>query len=316
MIPLIKLPLNEDDAQAVADCVKSGQIGLGDDVFKFEKALAEYVGARYVVTTDSCTSALFLSVKYQNPAYVEIPSMTVPLVANAIMEAGADLILDDRTDWVGNSYRLKGTSIFDSAHELHRDCYKEYPKGSVLCFSFYPTKPIGSADGGAIVTDSKGLADWARSMSCYGRNQSTKYQDSWEYEVDLIGYKRHYTNLQAVLCHSQLKRLDVTNAKRLKIRDRYNEAFGYSNESLYLYRVMLSNRDEFIKYMRKKGIACGVHYKPMHMMNAYKHTKFIGTREFVEHAYEHTASIPFYADMTDEQVDTVINAVEEWRFKE
>lgn len=314
MIPLIKLPLNEDDAQAVADVVRSKQIGLGNLVFEFEQMLAKYIGAKYVVALDSCTSALFLSVKYHEMCggdkEISIPSMTVPLAANAIMEAGCQVKFNDDVDWVGTTYNLIGTNIWDSAHELYRDCFKKYSAGSTVCFSFYPTKPIGSADGGAIATNDKRFADWVRSISCYGRNQSTKYQDSWEYDIDMIGYKRHYTNLQAALCMSQLKRLDETNKKREIIRDFYNEMFGLKNKSHYLYRINVKDRREFIAKMKQKGIACGVHYKPMHMMKAYKSHPVKNAKK-IEKAYEHTVSIPYFAYIQGWQGCKVAEHVEE-----
>ena len=321
MIPLIKLPLNENDAQAVANVVRSKQIGLGNLVFEFEKKLAEFTGAKYCVTTDSCTSALFLSLDYFNritkwgmkrrTGVVGVPSMTVPLVANAIEEAGLTAVFTDDVNWVGTHYNLSGTNIWDSAHELYRDCFKQYPESAVVCLSFYPTKPLGSADGGAILTDDREMADWFRSASTYGRNQGKKYQDSWDYETIMMGYKRHYTNLQAALCMSQLERFDETNAKRKKVRDVYNEAFGYDNTSGYLYRIWVGNRKKFIKYMKSKGIACGVHYKPMHMMEAYTDTPVIGDKQYIEEEYKHTVSIPFYADMTKKEILEVINAVKD-----
>jgi len=322
MIPLIKLPLNEDDAQAVADVVRSKRIGLGDLLYEFERKLAKYVGCKYVVTTDSCTSALFLSLDYfnrvdkfsntRNTSIVAIPAMTVPLVANAIEEAGSEVVFTDDTEWVGGHYKLKGTSIWDSAHELYRDCFKQYPKGAVVCLSFYPTKPIGSADGGAILTNDKEMADWLRMASTYGRNQRAKYQNSWEYEVEMRGYKRHYTNLQAALCMSQLDRLDETNAKRSRIRDIYNQEFGYNNSSDYLYRINVDNRDKFVEYMKDNDIICGVHYKPMNMMRAYKYATVLGDEEKIKRAYEKTVSIPFYPDMTDDEVEKVVKYVKEW----
>ena len=324
MIPLIKLPLNEDDAQAVADVIRSKRIGLGNLVFEFEKKLAKFAGAKYCVTTDSCTSALFLSLDYFNritqwkmerqTGVVGVPSMTVPLVANAIEEAGLTCVFTDDVDWVGTHYNLYGTNIWDSAHELYRGCFKQYPKDAVVCLSFYPTKPLGSADGGAILTNDKKMADWLRSASTYGRNQGKRYQDSWDYEVIMMGYKRHYTNLQAALCMSQLERLDITNVNRKIIRNVYNLAFSQDNKSDYLYRLQIKDRDKFIKYMRKNGMACGVHYKPMHMMEAYKDTPVIGSKEKLEEAYKHTVSIPFYADMKGEEVQKVIDFTLKWMY--
>lgn len=321
MIPLIELPLNNDDAEAVAEVVRSKKIGLGEKVFEFEKKLAKFAGSKYAVALDSCTSALFLSVKYITKeiggwdTLIGIPSMTVPLVANAIKEAKGQVVFTDDIDWVGTSYNLQGTNIYDSAHELYRDCYKKYPKGSTVCLSFYPTKPLGSADGGAILTNDKKFADWVRSISCYGRNQSTKYQDSWEYEVEMIGYKRHYTNLQAALCMSQLERLDETNKIKGVIRNSYNAAFGLNNTSDYLYRMFIPKRDAFIKYMLKNGMGCGVHYKPMHMMEAYDDAVLVGDKAKVEKGYKETVSIPFYAGMTAEEIVKVIKFVKEWCVK-
>jgi len=319
MIPLIKLPLNEDDAQAVADVVRSKMIGLGNLVFEFEEKLAKFAGSKYAVAVDSCTSALFLSLDYfhritqwtmeRQTGVVGIPSMTVPLVANAIQEAGLVAVFTDDVDWVGTHYNLYGTNIWDSAHELYRGCFKQYPKDAVVCLSFYPTKPLGSADGGAILTNDKKMYEWLKSASTYGRNQGKKYRDSWDYEVIMIGYKRHYTNLQAALCMSQLERLDETNADKEVVRNFYNKSFRYNNESDYLYRIWVKDRNKFIKSMKDKGIACGVHYKPMHMMEAYEDTPVIGSKEKLEKAYKHTVSIPFYADMTHEDILNVTNAV-------
>src|SRR3990167_5701037 len=88
---------------------KSGLIGLGNIVFEFEKELADYVGSKYVVTLDSCTSAIFLSLKYEAEKglnRVSIPSMTVPLVANACLEAGLNIKFNNQTDWVGSAYGI------------------------------------------------------------------------------------------------------------------------------------------------------------------------------------------------------------------
>ena len=64
---------------------ETGFIGLGNKVYSFEKELAKFVGSKYVVATDSCTSALFLSLKYQgkNGGVVSIPSMTKSTVLDA-----------------------------------------------------------------------------------------------------------------------------------------------------------------------------------------------------------------------------------------
>lgn len=327
-IPFKKINVTEAEVQATAECVRSGFIGLGNKVFEFEQMLAEFVGSKYVVAVDSCTSALFLSLIWERLQAekrgdvlpeVGIPSMTVPLVAAAAIEAGRKIYYTDQTDWVGNVYHLLGTKVFDSAHTLERDQFKAmmneidgFTGNEKVCFSFYPTKNIGSADGGAIATNDEEFAKWAKSISCYGRNQGSKYGNSWDYEVELIGYKRHWTNLQAVVAIEQLKREDEINARRVEIRDRFNEAFGQNSKSLYLYKLDVQNRDEFIKNMAEEGIECGVHFKPLHMMKAYAGFEIRGDQSKIEKAYETTVSLPFYNLMTDAEVERVIEAVKKY----
>lgn len=314
MIPFKKINLGKAYKE-IKPLFKSGLIGLGNVVFEFEKELADYVGSKYVVAVDSCTSALFLSLKYEKNKglkEVSIPSMTVPLVANACLEAALKMKFNGRTDWVGSAYEIIGSNVIDSAHQLQRGQYKNF-KGKKVCFSFYPTKTIGSADGGAIATDDKEFAGWVRSVSTYGRDQKSKSGNSWDYDVAMSGYKRHYTNLQAAICLEQLRRLDETNARRKRILDIYNKALGYNNKSDYLYRINMEDRDGFIQFALINGVECGVHFKPLHLMIPFKKIHLSEEdRINVEEAYKKTVSLPFYDTMTDAQVNKVINLVKKY----
>lgn len=311
-IPFKKVNLGKS-LEAIRPLIESGQIGLGKVVTEFEEELAEYVGSKYVVATDSCTSAIFLSLKWEKLLNnklntVSIPSMTVPLVPNAAIEAGLDISFNSQTDWVGSAYRIGGTGVYDSAHQLQRFQYEKMDDPNIkLCFSFYPTKTIGSADGGAIATDDSDFYSWAKSVSTYGREMKQQ-GNSWDYDVVNFGYKRHYTNLQAAICLEQLRRLDETNAKRQSIVKRYNEAFGYNNVSDYLYRINVKNRDLFIERALKHGIECGVHFKPVHMMTPFKIFE-VENKEKIEEDYRKTVSLPLYDLMTNEEVDEVITMV-------
>lgn len=314
MIPFKKVNLGRS-LEAIKPLIKSGQIGLGKIVTEFEEELAKYVGSKYVVATDSCTSAIFLSLKWERMKskrkYVDIPSMTVPLVPNACIEAGFDIRFNDQTGWVGSAYQIQGSNVWDSAHQLQRNQYKKLKNSKAkLCFSFYPTKTIGSADGGAIATDDKEFYEWAKSVSMYGRDMS-QHGNSWDYDVVRFGYKRHYTNLQAAICLEQLRRLDETNENRQKIVKLYNEAFGLKNVSDYLYRIDVEDRDLFIQYMKDSGIECGVHFKPVHMMTPFKKFK-VRNPEKIEEAYRKTVSLPFYDTMTQKEVQRVIKAVKKY----
>lgn len=311
-IPFKKVNLG-NSLERIAPLIKSGNIGLGSLVGDMEKALANYVGSKEVVAVDSCTSALFLSLKWESMkgvTHVGIPSMTVPLVANAAIEAGMTIKFHDETEWVGSAYELLGTDVIDSAHELRRGQYAALRKLGLtehakVCFSFYPTKTVGSADGGAIATDDVEFATWARSAATYGRIQGDKYNNSWEYDVAMVGYKRHYTNLQAAIVLEQLDRLDNTNKRRQEIVKKYNQKLYYNNDSDYLYRINVGYRDEFIKYMLENGIECGVHFKPLHLMTPFRLIDTLNAKA-IEEAYRKTVSLPLYDLMTDEEVEYVI----------
>jgi dTDP-4-amino-4,6-dideoxygalactose transaminase len=313
MIPFKKINLGNSHA-LLKLYMESGYIGLGDAVFQFEKELAEYTGAKYALALNSCTSALFLSLKWEvmhGLKKVIIPSMTVPLVANAVLQAGLQFEFHSDTAWVGDRYLLLWSSVIDSAHRIRRMDYRHFDPSVKICYSFYPTKSIGSADGGAIVTDDKEFIEWARQASVYGRNQATMRQNSWDYEINMLGYKLNWNNLQAVIALEQLRRLDKTNERRKQIYTQYNKAFGLDNDSDYLYRIKVKRRDEFIKYMLDNGVECGVHFKPLHLMDPFKDVN-VYHRDRIEKDYRETVSLPLYDLLTDQEVETIIKLVKKF----
>ena len=86
-----------------------------------------------------------------------LPSMIPPVVLNAIVTSGNKYSFNDNTDWVGDSYILHNFGdykIVDSAQKLEKNQFKsECDDCDLMVFSFYPTKPIGSSDGGMIVSN-------------------------------------------------------------------------------------------------------------------------------------------------------------------
>ena len=85
-----------------------------------EEEIADYTGAPYVVSIDSCTNALFLCCKYLEVEEVTIPSKTYLSVPQSIIHAGGEVIFDARektNDWHG-IYQLKPYPIYDAAKRL------------------------------------------------------------------------------------------------------------------------------------------------------------------------------------------------------
>ena len=105
----------------------------------FEEEIAEYTGAKYVVTIDSCTNALFLVCKYLKVKEVTIPSQTYISVPMSIIHAGGDIIFDKSAKsnhWKG-IYQLKPYPIYDAAKRFTSNMYI---KESFTSLSFHIKK--------------------------------------------------------------------------------------------------------------------------------------------------------------------------------
>jgi len=155
-----------------------------DAVIDFEQELASYTGAPYVVTTDCCTHALELCLRYLTPSNtITIPNRTYLSVPMVLHILNLDYKLREY-DWKG-CYQLEGTPVWDNARMLVPDMYQT---GQFQCLSFGRTKPLEIGRGGAILTDDKEAYNWLKLASYDGRNLSINpWQDQ---ETFRVGY--HY----------------------------------------------------------------------------------------------------------------------------
>ena len=162
-IPFKKLPVGQREIAAVRQVIEAKALSSGRWVEQLEERFADYVGCKYAIGVNSCSSALFLSVYYKKQEVANyypcvIPSMTVPLVCNSIVNAGVPVSFADDIDWVGKSYDLAFYGVVDSAHEVSKS--RPFKVGELICYSFYPTKPICSCEGGMICTNDSEAAEW------------------------------------------------------------------------------------------------------------------------------------------------------------
>lgn len=131
----------------------------------FESAICEYTGARFCVTTNSCTNALFLCCKYLGVKEVCIPRFTYVGVAMSIINSGAKVKFDDR-QWRG-TYSLDPYPIHDSARRFTAGMYG----GGYECVSFHWSKILGIQQGGAILHEDEGADKWFRKARFDGRTE-------------------------------------------------------------------------------------------------------------------------------------------------
>ena len=160
-------------------------------VIDFETALAEYSGSKYCVCVESCTIALFLSMKYKDAAkgrIITMPKYSYPGVANSIIHAGGIIMFTDEK-WEG-VYQLNPLNIIDGALRFKRDMYI---RETFHCLSFHLKKRLGIGRGGAILTDDADAAAWFRLARFDGRSAVPLREDS----ITVIGYNAYMQPDQA-----------------------------------------------------------------------------------------------------------------------
>jgi dTDP-4-amino-4,6-dideoxygalactose transaminase len=301
MIPLFR----PDDY--VIDTSKFSNFLHDKVVNEFESNFAEYVGAKYACTINSATNAIFLLFLNKN-LRIKVPSMIPPVVLNALITSGNSIEFIDDTNWIGNSYVLhqfEEYKIIDSAQKVDENQFKnEANPGDIMFFSHYPTKPVGSCDGGTIVTDDYEKIKWLKEAVLNGMSWA---ENNWDRKIKFPGYKMYMNSLQAYIANENLKKIDENKYRLKKIRDFYNEKFGYKNVSDHLYRIEVDNNKKFIEYMKLNGIICGIHYDNQHDNIVYTNETFDCPDSIIKS--RKTVSIPFHQNLTDSEIQVIVDNI-------
>lgn len=189
--------------------------------------------------------------------------------------------------------------------------------GDVACFSFYPTKNLGTlGDGGLVVTKHKHVSDRIRLLRHHG---STK-----KYYHKEIGYNSRLDELQAALLRISLTHIDDFNRRRKDFAAIYNKELRHLQgvkvpakqtdaEHIYhLYSLELKERHVLQAKFQQEGVACGVYYpEPLHLQEVYQH---MGHKEgdfpIAEAKSRSLLAIPMHPFLTSEEQQTIIHAVQ------
>ena len=158
----------------------------------FEEEIANYTGAPYAISIDSCTNALFLICKYLEVGEVTIPSKTYLSVPQSIIHAGGEVVFDRREEtnnWNG-IYQLKPYPIYDAAKRLKKDMYID---GTFMGLSFHIKKLLPIWKGGMILTDNAEAADWFKKARYEGRSEKFYKED----DITFHGWNMYMTPQQA-----------------------------------------------------------------------------------------------------------------------
>lgn len=285
---------------------------LHDPIVKeFEYEFAKYVGGQHAVATNSATSALFVLCSYfKNSIQVSIPSIIPEVVPNAIIQAGVGFMFRDWVDWVGSPYEFATAGrkrIIDSAHCVERDQFLHQAKpewSDINVYSFYPTKLVGSCDGGMIVSNDEFLIEELRQLVYNG------WYSLEEKKVIRPGYKMYMSSIQASIAMESFEKLEEKKLELASVREYYNQELGLNNTSEHLYRVRVKDNESFVKKASKQGIVCGIHYHAAHLNPVYKQTSILPQSE---QDSKEMVSIPYHEELTLKDVQRVVKFVNENR---
>lgn len=282
---------------------------LHDEVVgEFEREISAYVGAKYCCSVNSATSAIFL-ILLGKKQEVSVPSMIPPVVLNAILTSGNSIKFRDDVNWIGNSYVLHDFGdykVIDSAQKIEKNQFiKEANSGDLMFFSHYPTKPIGSCDGGTIVSNDPDKIEFLRKFSFNGMSSQ---KNNWERSIELPGYKMYMNSIQSFMALESFRDLEKNKEKIKDIREIYNQELGLNNKSEHLYRILVDDNQEFIKILRSKNIVCGIHYSPQHKNPIYTDGNFFDC-PLSEEEGKRTVSLPFFPDLQEWEQDKVIREI-------
>ncbi|MFO7154137.1 MAG: DegT/DnrJ/EryC1/StrS aminotransferase family protein [Caldicoprobacter oshimai] len=371
-LPFSPPMIGEEEIDEVVDTLRSEWITTGPKTKKFEDEFKNYFNAPAALALNSCTAALHISLIAlgigPGDEVITTP-MTFCSTVNVIEHVGARPVLVDvqpdtlnidpekiekaitpRTKailpvhYAGHPADLdyiyeiaKKHNLFvieDAAHAVSAK-YKGRFIGSgnnPVCFSFYATKNLTTAEGGMLTGDPE-FVEKARVISLHGMSKDAwkRYskEGSWYYEVVMPGFKYNMTDIQASMGIWQLKKLERFQARRREIVRMYNEHFSkeealeipiarpYVEHAWHLYALRLNTdvlqigRNEFIDELAKRNIGASVHFIPVHVHPYYRKKYGYKPDDFpVAYSnYLREVSIPLCPRLTDEDVYDVIEAI-------
>jgi len=230
-------------------------------------------------------------------------------------------------DELGKLAQEKSLFVVEDAAHAFGSSYKGKKIGSfgdITCFSFDPIKNITCGEGGAVVFQDDSLFEKIQQKRILGIDKDTwsRYRNerSWFYDVVTQGYRYHMSNINAAVGLIQLKKFDRMNRRKIDVAKQYDAAFddvagiallrndGYKDIGLFVYILkVIKGRNELMDHLAKRGVGSGIHYIPCHIFSFYKKEGI--HLPITEQIYDEILTLPLFPDITDTQVERVIDAV-------
>jgi dTDP-4-amino-4,6-dideoxygalactose transaminase len=331
---------------------------LGDEVAELEHDIATYCDARQAIGCNSGTDALILALQALNIGAgdeVITTPFSFFATASAICRAGAAPVFVDidpdsfnldpqqvedaitpRTKAIlpvhlfGQCCEMEPLWRIAAQHGLHivEDACQaigaEYHGrragvlGTVGCFSFFPTKNLGGAgDGGMLTTDDADVANRLRRLRVHG--------DVGQYEHVEIGMNSRLDALQAAVLRVKLRKLDQWTLARQQNAKRYSELFreyGLHEHLVppkvlphrrhvfnqFTVRIRHGARDAVLKSLRERKVGCAIYYpKPLHVQTCFASLGYqAGDFPAAEAASKEVLALPIYPELPRADLERVV----------
>lgn len=351
--------IREEVMEALTRTLQSQQFILGPEVEALESEIANYIGCKYAIACASGSDALLLALMAlgigpqdevlttpftfvatagaiarlgAKPVFVDIDPATYNLDAAALERAltpktravvpvhlyGLPAAMDSITEFA-RLHRL--AVVEDAAQALGAECagVKVGNLGTIGAFSFFPSKNLGAAgDGGMITTNDSELADRLRILRVHGSRK--------KYHCELIGLNSRLDALQAAILRVKLRHLEAWTQAREENARRYRSAFGDRNLGTRVvlpqqpdhmrhvfnqFVISLLDRDHVKGYLLRNRIPTEIYYpEPLHLQSAFKYLGYrLGDFPNAESASRHVLALPIYPELGAEHQAAIVDAI-------
>jgi len=338
----------------------------GSSVAQFENSIAGYIGTEYAVTFNSGTSALHAALiahGIDEGDEVIVPSFTFISTANAPLFVKARPVFSDiEASTFGIDPQDCEEKITDKTRAIIPVHYGGCPCkirelreiaedknllliedaaeafgarigdrkvgtfGESAMMSFCQNKIITTGEGGAIVTDSKEIAEKARLIRSHGRLEPSNYFASGDiFDYISLGYNFRMSSITAALGLSQIKKVEDLISLRRQNADIYVRSLQGSPdcrimippENYYnvyqLFSVCVPRRDDLMKFLQTRGISTKIYFPPVHETSFYHDV--LGYRcdlPTTTRISGEILSLPFYPGMIREDIHYVCDSIKEF----
>ena len=304
--------------------IEALNIGPGDEViipsltFTATAEVIRYVGAKPVFTdvdydTLNITPEHILSkITPATKAVIVVHFAGLPVRLNEIIslcKSKGIFVIEDAAHAFGSNYEGRKIGNSDS---------------DAVIFSFYANKNITTGEGGALLTKNKNIAKNVRISRSHGidRNTFFRYKSNNKLDYDVIrpGYKYNLSDIAASIGLVQLKKCEKLLSKRKKLAKAFFQNLhkidmkfffteeDYTNSSFHILPIWVDHsiRDKFVSYLAEAGIITSLHYKPLHLMSYWRTFCQGQTFANAEKYYSGAISLPLFPNMTDSEVEYVV----------